>query len=230
MNLWINLYNDQNEQRRQELNDALIKNMRCRHITNIYVLGDDRFLFIREPDIPEMKKVKVIGRNWGNGEPASWRPRFSDFFAEINYRTRENEINIVANSDVSFDDTLVHLIPVLPVGPKVCALFSRLDDGKHENPGADAWAFRGKIDPAVWGEFFLGIPGCDWRIFQELRKQRYTCFNPSTRINLHHHHESQVRNWDNSMYVQGTPWGPEYGHVAPQDFNYIIQSVKLLTQ
>lgn len=225
MNLWINYYREKNPIRAAELQEALNKNLECSMIQKIYLLTD-----VNVPDEQcfSSGKIKIIKRNWTNWN-SSFRPRYSDFFAEINYRTKAHEINIIANSDISFDESLVHLMPCLPEHVKTCAILSRLDEGKHTNPGADAWAFKGKIDPAVWGDFFLGVPACDWRIYQELLKQSYTIFNPSKKVNAHHHHASSIRNWTNADYVAGTPFDPVSGHLQPQDFEAIINKVKQLT-
>lgn len=226
MNLWINTYDERNTLRQAELLAALDANLANPMINKIFCLMDSRMEGLLT-NIPE--KVSPIFRNWNNGND-EWRPRYSDFFAEINYRTLDNEINILANSDISFNTSLVHLLRALPIGPKICAIISRLDDGKHQNAGADAWAWRGKIDPAVWGEFFMGVPGCDWRIFQEMKKQGYHIVNPSKKVNAIHHHTSGVRYWTNKDYVEGTPYGPEHGHLEPEDFDSLIRQVNQLTQ
>lgn len=226
MNLWINLYEEQNDTRLNELVEALDFNLRCTRIKKVFALCDSRMKI----EIRHEKLIPVRRDRWKDETDPHWRPTYQDFFSEVNYRTAPGDINIVANSDISFDETLVHLIPIFEYPDhKVCAIISRREENDEiENHGADAWVFRGKIDPNIWGNFFLGVPACDWAIFLAMKKAGYTIVNPSLQVRGRHHHASGVRNYTNADYVAGTPYGT--GHILPQKQEAIMQTLRLLNQ
>lgn len=226
MNIWINLYQEKDNTRLDELVEALQCNLQCSHVKKVFILCDSRM----KVEIKHEKMVLVRRDWWNKPDDPEWRPTFQDFFAEVNYRTGPTEINIISNLDISFDETLVHLMPIFEYPDlKLCAILSRREaNDEITNFGADAWVFRGKIDPNVWGAFFLGIPACDWRIFDELKKAGYTIVNPALKVRAKHHHASGLRNWKKEDYVPGTSWAT--GHIEPQQMEAITRTVQLLHQ
>jgi len=124
---------------------------------------------------------------------------FSDFFAIINLSVEENDISIIANSDIYFE-SLKELKTIK--GNEVYAL-SRWDGNTlyDREDSQDAWVFRGKIKPIPDCNFGLGVPGCDNAIAERLHRAGYTVLNPSKSIKAIHLHSSNIRNYDRRTTV-----------------------------
>ena len=124
---------------------------------------------------------------------------FSDFFAMINLCVNENEISIIANSDIYFQS----LLWLETIKANEVFALSRWEGNTlydHED-SQDAWIFRGKIKPVPDCNFGLGIPGCDNAIAERLQRAGYTVLNPSKSIKAIHLHSSNIRNSDRRMTV-----------------------------
>ena len=83
-------YIDKNKERQLEIDECLKNN-----IDNVYI---DEILLLCE-SLPNIKhrKIKIIETN---------RPTFKNFLFYINKNTSEDDINILANTDIFFDDSL----------------------------------------------------------------------------------------------------------------------------
>lgn len=124
---------------------------------------------------------------------------FSDFFAMINLCVNENEISIIANSDIYFQS----LLWLETIKANEVFALSRWEGNTlydHED-SQDAWIFRGKIKPVPDCNFGLGIPGCDNAIADRLQRAGYTVLNPSKSIKAIHLHSSNIRNYDRRITV-----------------------------
>lgn len=128
------------------------------------------------------------------------RLTFKFFFDRINKVTTDNDINIVANSDIFFDENIV-LAEKITI--EQCFALSRWDfltDGsvKHyfRPDSQDTWIFRGKIKPTVFSDFNIGYRGCDNRLAYELNKAGYKVSNPSVTIKSYHVQNSNIRNYN----------------------------------
>src|SRR5689334_21979810 len=104
------------------------------------------------------------------------RPTFKDFFSLINQVTDEDDINIIANTDIYFDDESIWLIKKW-LQKDECFALSRWDiyfDGKPQHfnrrDTADVWIFKGKIKDIPDCDFTLGIPGCDNAICERIQR------------------------------------------------------------
>lgn len=142
------------------------------------------------------------------------RPTYKDFFKAT--EEYPNDINILANSDVYFNETIKHFQDLRPneayaitrwelEGSKPVRFeqkhqYNKEAKSKHSQ---DVWAFVGTVK-GVFGDFFIGVPGCDNRIAYEINK-RYTLTNPSDRIQCIHKHKEQARS-----YTISTPVPPPY--------------------
>jgi hypothetical protein len=147
------------------------------------------FCLQKNLDNPYIKTIIVEHAN---------KPTYDYFFQKINDITEDNDINIICNSDIFFDETIK-----LTENIKHRELYSLLRWEYH--PGAapqfyerpdsqDTWIVRGKIEN-VFGGFTLGIRGCDNRIAYEFLKSGYIVNNPSKSIRSYHFHTSQIRNY-----------------------------------
>lgn len=133
------------------------------------------------------------------------KPTYDLFFQKINEITGPDDINIICNSDIFFDETIQLAEQIkhkeifallrwewLPTGPR---FFERPDS-------QDTWIMRGKIEN-VFGGFSLGIRGCDNRIAHEFQKSGYSVSNPSQSIKTYHVHNSGVRNYTMQDVIPG---------------------------
>lgn len=134
------------------------------------------------------------------------RPKFSHFFTLINKVTKDDDINIIANTDIYFDDENIELIK--NIRPEECYALARWDiyfDGKAQHfnrrDTADVWIFKGKIKNIPDCDFTLGLPGCDNAICERIQRAGYVVKNPSKDIRSYHLHLSGVRNYDRKVVV-----------------------------
>lgn len=184
INLFTSLYQDKNPVRHEELLFCLNKNINNEFIDKIYLLVEGDVM------VPQSKKIIAI---------QSKRPTYRDFFELINKTVKsENEVSIVANTDIYFNDTLVHL----DLMPRQCIALSRWDYKQgglklhNERYSQDTWIFKGKIRNVRFCDFNLGIPGCDNRIAYELNRAGYRLINPATKIQSIHYHQSDLHNYN----------------------------------
>lgn len=136
------------------------------------------------------------------------RPTYKDLFSLC----QADYINVVANSDIYFDETLELC---RNMRPEECYALSRYDRGEQRATSwsQDAWIFRGEVSEALLEreiDFNLGLPGCDHRIAYEISKAGYKIKNPCLSIKAHHKHESQFRTYTDKNaikppYMQGIP-------------------------
>jgi hypothetical protein len=134
------------------------------------------------------------------------RPTYNDFFKKtLEY---PEDINIIANSDIYFNDTIKE---VQIMNPNECYALTRWElegdkvvsfDNKHAynkeakaRHSQDVWIFNG-VAKNISGNFNLGIPGCDNRIAHEIWKAGYDIINPSNRIQCIHKHEDSKRSYN----------------------------------
>jgi hypothetical protein len=167
-NLFITYYKDQNPRRQKELDFCLMHNLKNPLLNTI--------VFERQDRLP-----------------------FSFYFGKINKISSNDDINIIANSDIYFDDTLKL---AENINANNCYALSRWDDtpdGKsnffHREDSQDVWIFKGKIKNNLFGDFLLGLCGCDNRLAFEISKAGYKISNPGLSIRAHHYHMSHIRNY-----------------------------------
>ena len=184
INLFTSIYTDKSPIRQKELIYCLNKNIDNPHIEKIYLFVDG---FV---DLPESDKLVLIPYQ---------RPTYRDFFNLIDRTvTAREDISIVANTDIYFNNTLSSL----SLNERQCIALSRWDDKPgglklhNERFSQDVWIFRGKMRNVNFCDFFLGIPGCDNRIAYELHSAGYALYNPASRIQAIHYHRSDLHNYD----------------------------------
>lgn len=135
-------------------------------------------------------------RNFYTVTPLRGDPRLTMGAAveEIRKRAKDDDISVLANADIAFDETIALLKNHDFKNTVLC--LSRWHDGKllHCNDAQDAWIFKGVPRP-VKADFFFGVPGCDNRFAFELQQAGYSLSNPCETIKAHHRHTSRVRNY-----------------------------------
>ena len=123
------------------------------------------------------------------------RPTYRDLFSLC----AEDAINIVANSDIYFDDT-IRLCDKMQ--PNDCYALTRYERGKlWGRPwwSQDVWIFKGSVKDRLLKQpvdFRLGVAGCDNRIAYEIWEAGYAITNPCLSIKTYHKHESKFRTYD----------------------------------
>jgi len=134
------------------------------------------------------------------------KPEYNLFFSKINELTGPDDINIICNSDIFFDDTIL-LAQRLPIH-RAYAL-SRWDYISAQNiklfdraDSQDTWIIKGPVVNII-GNFTLGKKGCDNRIAFELKDAGYNPTNPARSIKSYHVHNSNVRNYSHNDIVRG---------------------------
>lgn len=208
--LFISLYPESNEARKNELKTCLLKNIECAAIDEIFILAERAESFDYLPYISdaENKKVYVL--------PVTVRPTFRTFFNAINHiqqNTGENfgnvtftNINIIANSDIYFES-----LPVFPAYNQCFALTRYEIEANggvrflNRSDSQDSYIFNGAIKIPEYCHFFIGTPGCDNRICHELKRTGYEVLNPSLTIKTYHLHLGQ-KSYDNTTERVKTPY------------------------
>lgn len=138
---------------------------------------------------------------------SSEKPSYESMFRRLNALTADNDINIICNSDIFFDDTILLAEQYLH-GRSVWAL-TRYDYINEHNirffdrrDSQDTWIWRGKMEGVIGG-FTLGRRGCDNRIAHEFRDSGHPISNPSRTVKTYHVHNSNVRNYSHNDFVHG---------------------------
>ena len=134
----------------------------------------------------------------------------------------KNEICIVANADIIFDDTLRYFKNI-DMTMQFYAL-SRWEistnDGKnweiepYENAASqDVWIFKTPVLSSDSMNYTMGKPGCDNKITYHMRELGYICRNPGKKVVTIHFHPTNFRTYDwNNDRIPGP-----YLLVAPVD-------------
>lgn len=187
MNLLIEYFNSHNHMRNGEYLYCLHQNLGNDYIKNIYLfMEEDAELNF---DSPKIKKVVVTNR-----------PTYKDIFEYCNENLKD-EICIVANADIIFDDTLRYFKSVNM--EKTFYALSRweisTEDGKNweiepfENAASqDTWIFKTPVSVSDSMNYTMGKPGCDNKIVYHMRELGYICRNPGKKVITIHFHPT---NW-----------------------------------
>ena len=208
MNLIIEYFNSRNHMRNGEYLYCLHQNLANDLIDNVYLFKeDDAELNFDSP------KIHRIVRDS--------RPSYQDIFEFCNQELQD-QICIVANADIIFDDTLRYFKNI-DMTMQFYAL-SRWEistnDGKnweiepYENAASqDVWIFKTPVLSSDSMNYTMGKPGCDNKITYHMRELGYTCRNPGKKVVTIHFHPTNFRTYDwNNDRIPGP-----YLLVAPVD-------------
>ena len=193
MNLIIEYFQSKNHIRNGEYLYCLHENIGVDQIDNIYIFveeGSDLNF-----DSPKIKKIVT-----------EERPTYQDLFEYCNEHMKD-EICIVANADIIFDDTLEYFYD-LDMDNQFYALTRwevSTSDGKnweiepYNNAASqDVWVFKTPVLASDNMNYTMGKPGCDNKITYHMRELGYVCRNPGRKIITTHFHVSNFRtyNWE----------------------------------
>lgn len=146
------------------------------------------------------------------------RLKYSHYFNVLNKITNNDDINVISNADIYFDET-VQLFEKLDYDTFFAlSRWDIVEDGSavHFNrpDSQDVWAWRGKSKP-IYNDFNIGVPGCDNRLAHEINKAGYKIKNPSFQIKTYHLHLTNLRNYNVKTRREAIP-GP-YFTVYPEN-------------
>jgi len=184
INLLVELYDSDFEKRNEEIIQALHANCMNPFISTIFAFASKDL----ELDYKPHEKLRWVS--------TEHRMTFAKYFQFANQRpARGVQINVIANSDIYFDQSLQHMHN-MKLGDFLC--ISRWNKGELQGHAAysqDVWAFlssdyipEGMISDA---DFFLGTQQCDNRIAFLAVKNGFRVLNPCHLIKCHHLHEDE---------------------------------------
>ena len=194
-------YDAGNPVRQTELEECLRRNLANQHIKQVVLWKDSGSVPVRESKLLVCEKTR--------------QPTFDDLFALANTICAGNDIAVIANTDIWFDDTVAL---AGNIGSNDCyALLRREEDckllsweGVPREDSQDAWIFRAPIS-LVNADFSPGRPSCDNALAYRFWKHGYDCSNPARSIHIHHLHASGLRNYNSENHRVPRPWL----HLAP---------------
>ena len=163
--------------------------------------------YYQESDIIRKEEMEIcFCKNYNNKNiklitiESQNRLTFNDYFEFINrYSNSSDNINIICNADIYFDETITLSKNIDPF--HVYAL-NRWDVDSNYNSihynmigSSDAWVFKG-VPEGIVGDYYLGWHGCDGRFGYEVLNAGYELYNPSLSIKTMHVHMSNRRNYN----------------------------------
>lgn len=187
--LFLSYYQDKNQARQKELDECLSNNISNPLIDEIHLLLE----YPCDEEIINNEKIFKVH--------VKARPSYSVFFDYINTVARPEDISIIANSDIYFDETLSLLDKYTDKNVlALCRYDIKKDKAVFMNrwDSQDTWIFKGKIRQVPDSDFRPGYPGSDNAIANRLYRAGYNVINPSRTIKTYHLHESQVHNYNPS--------------------------------
>lgn len=131
------------------------------------------------------------------------RPTFSDLF----YFQENNRITIVANSDISFDNSIGKLNNINMDG-KLIALSRWELTGKlvvDPHGSQDCWIFTAPCKPMPLN-FYFGAPGCDNHMVFIAKSAGYNVINPCNDIKITHVHKIAATKYTAESVVGQYDW------------------------
>ena len=200
INLLINWFNEAKKERVTEYVKCLSHAVTNPNIDQIIILADNsvRVFFPPSPKITILKYKGKFERVETNAikpsRPSEFRPTYNDFIHAANFYADAETISIIANTDLIYSG--LEKLTAYTFKPFECLELSRYEtNGAIVNTGEDAWIFKGKINPSMDVDFYLGQLGCDWLFTKRLREAGYQVRNVSQDVHAIHVHDSKVRNY-----------------------------------
>jgi len=205
--LFTSAFASQDSRRRKEYAEALLRNLACGAIDQVCIFDQ------QAGDLPRDNPKIVLRR-------VHRRPDYADYFAWMNEVAADDDISILANADIWFDEQLALFKNWLP-SPNTAFALARWerDEAGHtrlrdRNDSQDAWIFRGPVRP-VTSDFPPGVPGCDNRMANELAAAGYLVQNPSFSITSFHLHAGERGEYE-GIGLEGRV-APPYAYVWPHN-------------
>lgn len=156
----------------------------------------------RQSELSECERINHAGKLFDRILSITDRLTFRQMF-DLS-KEYPQDINIFANSDIYFDETIQYS-RFMPAND--CWVLSRWDVSGgmgilfDRKDSQDVWIFNGAVKELGYADFNFGVAGCDNRIAYELRQAGYRVKNPSKDVHAFHLHESNHRTYDPSNKV-----------------------------
>lgn len=217
MNLLIEYFRPSDYQRYSEYLTCIHENLDNELIDKIYIfISDDSKLNFNSDKIEIVKKEE--------------RPTYKDLFEFCN-KNLKNEICIVANSDIIFDDTLSEINKKVLKNSFFALtrweIFCENDEwciAPFDNSASqDCWIFQSPIKVSDDMDFLLGKPGCDNKIAKLISEKGYEMKNPGKKIITSHYHISGHRTYKESQRIKG----PYLCLVPNDDVNVPCETIEI---
>jgi hypothetical protein len=199
MRLLISLYPIKNPNRSEEILKCLKGNLENNYLEKIIILNEG----FNDLEMIKNDKIEVINLNK--------RPTFNDYFSYF----KNNDVNIIANNDILFNNSLSFIFYLKLKANEVLALSryemnNKIFRAKYGD-SQDTWVFGPNFNKGKCNfDFYLGIPGCDNRIAGVLYSNKNRVYNPAKLIKTMHFHSSNDRNYSSMDRIYG-----EYLNIKP---------------
>ena len=130
-------------------------------------------------------------------------------FIEYSNNVDSNNIHIISNLDIFFDETLSKLI-VNNIDNHLVTLTrwnidTKTKQAKHWNINCsqDVWIWKSKIDLSKFDlDYYIGQVGCDNAVCGEFHEVGYKVINPSMDLRSYHLHQDETRNYTDDDVVR----------------------------
>jgi SAM-dependent methyltransferase len=130
-------------------------------------------------------------------------PTFQFFFDKINSITEPNDINIICNSHIVFDETILFANNIKHKELYALTCWDLNNTIFSNDPGSqDTWIIRGRVEN-VYGDFPVNRFGSDNRIAYEFHKAGYKVLNPSKSIKTYYYNSNVGRNYPSNIPIPG---------------------------
>ena len=184
MILLQNYYKDKNEARQLEIDKCLEMNVANEYITKIVLL-------VETEARPTIQSEKIVIA------PVPHRPTFTELFEMGNYHSSVNDVIIISNSDIYFNESIALANEIKPDQCYALSRWNKVGDKLvpfHYSDSQDTWIMRSPIQH-VEAQFISGIPGCDNSIAHHLCQAGYEVSNPCRSIVTIHLHDGNEHNY-----------------------------------
>jgi hypothetical protein len=204
INLFVEYYLCKSVERQNEIDFVLKNNYNQKAIDHLYIIvhNDDEYIRVSSLIVIDKKRASIILID-------NPRPTYGEIFSLIDsYLTRDDEINILCNSDIAFDETINYCRKLRVTEALALTRWNvekeiydhiLLNGSLQSEPKwtQDTWIVKGRPHSALKKiSFSTGLLRCDNKIAYILAKEcGYTVFNPCKSIKTYHIHKSGIRNY-----------------------------------
>ena len=186
MNLLLEFFKPKCHIREKEYISCLIENINNKYIKKIFLFHEKDTPLINSEKITLIKTQK--------------RMTYDDFFKFSNLNL-DNQICIIANSDIIFDESLFFIENFDLSNQFLCLTRWDITQSKeikfyNESFSQDSWIYKAKLPKNFSCPRYLGTPGCDNFVAYEASKSGLITNNPSLLIKTKHLHLSGYRTYE----------------------------------
>lgn len=185
--LLVTYWNTSDLERRAEFERCFKENVANKCIGKIYVLYEK--FDGNAPDFLVDPKIEVIA--WPQ------QPTYKDFFDFANEHFKD-QVVIVANTDIFFDDTLSYIEKLDFTREHLVLVLTRYNVPEYKGRwrrhvrSMDTWIFKTPMEYKD-ARYITGRPGCDLAMLDEWIAIGYNVSNPSLTVKTWHVHENDDR-------------------------------------